>query len=137
MAIATPLDLNEPLVIAAGCKRAGRKINGGYQPTWDARMTDTDFPGKAAGTRADQTNVATEIHETMLKAPGRTYVCCAVGRVFLANTAKVEFHTRRLELQPGLIPSDLIKTDPGQQLGNRVWAGKFTGRKIPCFAQQA
>jgi hypothetical protein len=97
MAIATPLDLNEPLVIAAGCERAGPEINGGYQPAWDARVTDTDLPRKAAGTRADQTNVATEIHKTMLKAPGRTYVGRAVGRVFLTNTAKVEFHTRRLE----------------------------------------
>ena len=86
------VDLDEALVVAARRQSAGRNRERRDQSV-AARMADADTPGRAIGLRAEDREVAGEIHARardarLVQDGGR-----AVDRVFLAEAAEVQLHS--------------------------------------------
>ena len=86
-------------------------------------MANPDAPGLAARPRSNQAHVPAEIHEAMSNPRRLTNSGCSISGIFLADTAKVELHTRDIESQLWLRPSDLIEPDPREDSGDVVFAG--------------
>ena len=96
-------------------------------------MTDANLPGKTVGLRADNANITAEIDEAVLCAKAGTDVCRAVSCVFFAETAKIEFHARLVELELAVREGYPVEANKGQYGVNRSLIGKREAEKSQTF----
>jgi hypothetical protein len=57
-------------------------------------VADTYAAGTAVGLGTDSANIAVEIEKTVPRTEADTYLCRAVGGVFLARAAEIELRPR-------------------------------------------
>ncbi len=134
VAVAAPVEIEIALVIAAGRDRAAGELDVGDRPR--ARAADARSP-----TRHGAPSACAPIART---SPARFTSACAtpgvlqdrrraVGRVFLADAAEVDFHAGARQPHASVVPFDVAPSDQRARGGERRRhrAGAAAGRGNP------
>ena len=106
VAVAAAVDIEIPLVVAAGGQRAVGEVDAGNGGVILARMADAHAPGPAIVLRAQRAHVAAEIDERMTHAVFVQDRGGAIGGVLLADAAEVDLHAGARQANRVLVPRD-------------------------------
>src|SRR5215204_3880364 len=105
MRIASPVELEETLIVARGRHRALPHIHVGNRLSRLAtRILHRDPPGAAVRMRTDRSDIAAEIDQSVPSAKADDHCGCTIRCVFLADAAKVDLHTGMRQVKAGCLP---------------------------------
>jgi hypothetical protein len=101
------------------------------------RVADADAPGRAVRVRADDREVAAEVHQAVARAARAADLGGAVGRVLLHVAAEVELHARARQHDARRAPAHLLPADERKECVDRRLCRQRARLEAPGPAQDA
>src|SRR6185369_8625175 len=135
VAVAYAVHLDETLIVTARGDRTGGHGECREQLVVTPRMLDAHAPGSAPGLRAEDGEVAGEVHHCARHAEIGHHARGAIDGVLLAESAEVELHAGKREVYVRVRDFDLV---PAHQRKDRIELGLRRDARlleIPGLAQ--
>ena len=137
VAITAAVAHEESFVVAAGRERAFDQFDAGDRLAGIAWVLHTDAPGRGVGLRADDADVAAQVHEAVPHVMRREHGMGTVGRVLLAEAAEVDFHAGLRQRDRVVDPANIAPADQRQQRLQGLGLRHPASAKVPGPPQHA